>query len=269
MTIALMLRVAGGSLIVLSIFHAALWRTLNWSGEAERMSPLNARVFFVHTFFIAFVLLALGVLSLGRPDLLLAPSELARLLLSGVVVFWIARLAVQPLVFDRAKTSGTRMDPVVDRSCWREPRLARIRRCLRRRVDRSARRTLMTYASFDFGSRFTWLRLGIAAVWLLFGFVFKALGALPRHRAIVVRVVGEERAAAVLWLVALTEIGLASWMASGIFLIPCMAVQTAMIFAMNAFELRRARDLLVSPLGMVCANVVFLSVGWYVALARG
>jgi hypothetical protein len=106
MTIALLLRIAGGSLIVLSIFHAALWRSLNWSSEAERMSLLNARVFFVHTFFIAFVLFALGVLSLGRPDLLLAPSELAKLLLSGIVLFWIARLVIQPLVFDRAMRAG-------------------------------------------------------------------------------------------------------------------------------------------------------------------
>jgi hypothetical protein len=102
MTLDLLLRIAGGGLVVLSIFHAVLWRTLNWSSDSERMSPLNARVFFVHTFFIAFVLFALGVLSLGRPDLLLAPSELARLLLSGVVAFWIARLVIQPLIFDRA-----------------------------------------------------------------------------------------------------------------------------------------------------------------------
>ena len=36
---------------------------------------------------------------------------------------------------------------------------------------------------------------------------------------------------------------------------------------MNALELRHARDLLLSPIGMVSANVVFLSIGWYVALA--
>ena len=70
------------------------------------MSPFNARVFAVQTFFIAFVLLALGLLSLARPELLLVPSELARLLLSGVVVFWIARLLLQSLVFDRVMRDG-------------------------------------------------------------------------------------------------------------------------------------------------------------------
>jgi len=36
---------------------------------------------------------------------------------------------------------------------------------------------------------------------------------------------------------------------------------------MNTLELRRARDLLLSPLAMVCANAVLLSLGCYVALA--
>lgn len=101
MTLELALRIAGGSLLVLSVLHVALWRTLDWSREAGRMTALNARVFFVHTFFIAFVLFALGALSLVRPDLLSTPSELARLLLAGIVTFWVARLVVQPLVFDR------------------------------------------------------------------------------------------------------------------------------------------------------------------------
>ena len=109
MSLASLLRVAGASLILLSLFHAVLWRTLAWDKEVDRLSPLNARVFAVHTFFVAFVLGALGLLSLIKPELLLAPSELARLLLVGIVVFWIARLIIQPLVFDRVmKIGGTR-----------------------------------------------------------------------------------------------------------------------------------------------------------------
>jgi hypothetical protein len=123
--------------------------------------------------------------------------------------------------------------------------------------------------SLDFQSHLTWLSLGVGAVWLIFGLLFKALDAVPRHRRIVARVVGNQRAGTVLWLVALAEIGLGVWMLSGHVLVPCMAAQTLLIIAMNALELRHARDLLVSPLGMVCANAVFLSLGWYVALAAG
>jgi hypothetical protein len=113
LNLVVLLRLAGASLLLLSLFHAILWRTLAWDTESERLSPINARVFAVHTFFIAFVLGALGLLSLVRPELLLAPSELARLLLVGIVVFWIARLAIQPLVFDRVMRVGWTRSPLL------------------------------------------------------------------------------------------------------------------------------------------------------------
>jgi len=111
--LALLLRAVGTSLLALSLFHCVLWRTLAWDREIERLSPLNARVFAVHTFFIAFVLGAVGLLSLIRPDLLLAPSELARMLLAGIVAFWVARLAIQPLVFDPVMRLGWTRSPLV------------------------------------------------------------------------------------------------------------------------------------------------------------
>ena len=126
---------------------------------------------------------------------------------------------------------------------------------------------MIRLAPFDLASHLTWLRLGIALVWLLFGLLFKALGAVPRHRQIVVRVVGPTRAGLVLWLVALVEISLGVWMLMGQFLVACVLAQTVLIVTINTLELRRARDLLLSPVGMVCANIVFLSLGWSVALA--
>jgi hypothetical protein len=119
----------------------------------------------------------------------------------------------------------------------------------------------------DLTSHLTSLRFGIAFVWILFGLLFKALGALPRHRRIVERVVGQRASGVVLFGVAAGETLLGSWMIYGRWLPVCVGIQTAAIIVMNGLELRYAKDLLLSPVVMVCANVVLLSAGWYVALA--
>jgi hypothetical protein len=103
-SLSLALRIGGASLVFLSVAHIVFWRSLHWDRECERLSPLNARVFAVHAFFVALVLLGLGLLSLFWPHLLLARGELARLLLIAIVIFWFARLCLQPLVFDRVMT---------------------------------------------------------------------------------------------------------------------------------------------------------------------
>jgi hypothetical protein len=111
--VTLVLRLSGASLLVLTLLHAALWRTLHWGSELDRLSPINKRVFVVHLFFVAFVIAALGLLSLASPDLLLEPSDLARLLLYGIVAFWFARLLLQVLVFDGAMKEGWTALPIV------------------------------------------------------------------------------------------------------------------------------------------------------------
>lgn len=112
----------------------------------------------------------------------------------------------------------------------------------------------------------TLLRIATAAVWLVFGVVFKLLGLAPRHRLIVASIVGEAAAGPVTLAVGAAETLLGLWVLSGIRPRTCAAVQTLAIAAMNTLELRSARGLLVAPVGMVCANVVFLAVVWYCAL---
>jgi hypothetical protein len=106
-TLALVLRLVGASHIVLALAHVVLWRLFDWSREIAQLTPLTARVFAVHTFFIAFVLAALGALGFARPDLLITPSDLARLLLGATVLFWGLRVFAQPLVFDPVLLRGS------------------------------------------------------------------------------------------------------------------------------------------------------------------
>ncbi|RMH18543.1 MAG: hypothetical protein D6696_12820 [Acidobacteria bacterium] len=113
------------------------------------------------------------------------------------------------------------------------------------------------------------IRLGAAAVWLVFGLGFKVLGGVPRHRTIVAAVVGEGAAGPVTVLVGLAETAIALWILSGLWPRACAAVQTVALASMNALELLRARDLLLAPLPMVLANAAFLGLVWYAALHSG
>lgn len=109
----LLLRLTGISLIALAAFHLVLAKVLDWRSEMARLSALNSRIFVVHAFFIAFVLGAIGLLTCARPDLLLAKSDLARVLLGAIVVFWLCRLAIQSLIFDPVVSHGAaRLWPV-------------------------------------------------------------------------------------------------------------------------------------------------------------
>lgn len=114
----------------------------------------------------------------------------------------------------------------------------------------------------------TWARILVAAVWLVFGIVFKALRVVPRHERIVARILGERVAPVLTRVIGLGEAAIGLWMLSGLFLPWCALVQTVLVATMNAIELRRARDLLLAPVPMLLGNAALLGLAWYAALAR-
>lgn len=110
------------------------------------------------------------------------------------------------------------------------------------------------------------VRLGTAAVWLVFGLVFKVLNLVPRHETIVATVVGNDWARSATVAIGLGEMLLGLWILSARWPLLCAATQTAAIIGMNALEIMLAREHLLSPVGMVCANGVFLGLGWFLAV---
>lgn len=109
-------------------------------------------------------------------------------------------------------------------------------------------------------------RIIVAGVWLFHGLYSKILDGIPRHRLIVARVLGPRWAGAATKLIGLLEVALGAWAFAGWQPMACAAVQTAALAAMNALEIARARDLLISALGMVCLNLGFLLLIWTCAL---
>ena len=112
------------------------------------------------------------------------------------------------------------------------------------------------------------LTILIGSVWIFHGLYSKILNGIPRHRAIVGRILGEEWATPVTMAVGVLEVMLGLWAWSRWRRRHCALAQTLAIVAMNALEIARARDLLLSAAGMLLLNAVFLCGVWVWALAR-
>lgn len=93
------LKLAGATLLLLGLAHALLPRRFNWRGELSVVSLLNRQIFQVHCFFIGLILCMSGLLALAFTDALLERTALARVVLAGMVLFWLARLIVQFFVY--------------------------------------------------------------------------------------------------------------------------------------------------------------------------
>lgn len=107
----------------------------------------------------------------------------------------------------------------------------------------------------------------IGAVWIFHGLYSKVLRGIPRHRAIVARVLGERYADVATTLIGVGEIVLGIWVWSAWQPVACATVQTCALVSMNVLEIRRAKDLLISAAGMLVLNAGFLTAVWFWATA--
>jgi hypothetical protein len=74
---------------------------LNWKESFKSLPPLLRQLFWVYGFFIVFMIVAFGVISLVHAETLArAETPLARTVSGLIAAFWFARLMVQFFVFD-------------------------------------------------------------------------------------------------------------------------------------------------------------------------
>ena len=89
---------------------------------------------------------------------------------------------------------------------------------------------------------FTYL---IALVWLANGLLCKLLMLVPRHAAIVARILGPAHATLLTRFIGLGEIGIGLWVISGIKPRWCAWTQITLVLTMNSLEAVLAPDLLL------------------------
>jgi hypothetical protein len=92
------LGIAGSSLLIP--------RLLGWRAETERLKPLTRQVFWTYASYILSFHVAFGLLSLLAPAALLDGSLLARLVCGFIAVYWLVRLTLQFVAFDRSVAVG-------------------------------------------------------------------------------------------------------------------------------------------------------------------
>ncbi|UOR06192.1 DoxX-like family protein [Hymenobacter aerilatus] len=107
------------------------------------------------------------------------------------------------------------------------------------------------------------LRYLFATVWLVNGTV-KLLHLVPRHEAIVARIVGATHATVLTRLIGVAELGMTIWVLSGRWVRVNAALQIAVVLLMNVLEFWLAPDLLLwHRLNIVFAGLFALVVYYY------
>ncbi len=78
--------------------HIFLPGYFNWKKELASLTLLNRQLMYVHMFFVAFVILLMGILCICCPADLMH-TGLGRIISFGLFVFWGCRLVFQFLVY--------------------------------------------------------------------------------------------------------------------------------------------------------------------------
>ena len=108
----LQLKAIGFFLVVLALLHTAFARYFNWRTEFAAVSLINRQMMYVHTFFIAFTVLLMGLLCLTSAAELVG-TPLGRRVALGCGVFWLARLLIQFFGYSPELWRGKRFETVV------------------------------------------------------------------------------------------------------------------------------------------------------------
>jgi len=98
--------------VVLALLHAGFARYFNWRQEFAGVSMINREMMYVHTFFVAFTVLLMGLLCLtSATDLVNTP--LGHRLALGCAIFWLARLLTQFVGYSAALWRGKRFETAI------------------------------------------------------------------------------------------------------------------------------------------------------------
>lgn len=106
------IKIVGSLLIALSLMHIVIPKYFKWEQELAQLSLITKQIFYVHTFFIAFIVLLMGLLCLGYSRELVE-DPFGKVISLGMFGFWLTRLIFQFLVYSPKVWRGKRFETVI------------------------------------------------------------------------------------------------------------------------------------------------------------
>ena len=106
------IRIIGVCFILLGLVHVIFPSYFNWKNELNKLSLINRQMMQFHTFFIALMIMLIGLLCLTSASELVG-SKLGKILSIGFAVFWTCRLFVQFFGYSSALWKNKPFETVV------------------------------------------------------------------------------------------------------------------------------------------------------------
>ena len=106
------LKIIGFLLSILAFIHIGFPRYFHWKTELKSLSLINKQMMMVHTFFIALVVLLIGVLCITSA-LELINTNLGKTVSLGLGFFWSIRLIFQLFVYSSKLWKGKIFETVM------------------------------------------------------------------------------------------------------------------------------------------------------------
>ena len=104
--------VIGICLICLGLVHAIFPKQFKWKEELSLISIVNRDMMYVHTFFIAFTLVLVGLFCLTSTNEIIN-TPLGKRVALGLGIYWIARFLVQFFGYSSKTWRGKRKETTV------------------------------------------------------------------------------------------------------------------------------------------------------------
>ena len=108
----LQLKIIGGLLMVLALIHIIFPKYFNWKIELKSLSLINRQMMEVHTFFIALMVLLMGILCYFSSKELIETS-LGKTISLGLGIFWGARLVIQFFWYSSELWKGKKLETII------------------------------------------------------------------------------------------------------------------------------------------------------------